>query len=56
MVNDVKKMKHSTEIMQHYNLYKFYQGKDKTKANQNKTAFLNLAGYKKTKTYTDRRI
>jgi len=49
MLNEVKKLKHSEQIMQHYKLYKFYQNKDNTKAQLNKNHFLILAGYKTTR-------
>jgi len=46
MLKKVKGMKHGEQILQHYKLYKFYSTtrKDKTKADQNKKAFLKLSG------------
>jgi hypothetical protein len=49
MLSEVRKMKHGEQIMQHYKLYKFYQGKDKTKSDRNKKDFLILAGFKTTR-------
>jgi len=47
MVSKARKMKHGEQIVQHYKLYKFYLNKDNTKAAQNKSAFLQLAGFSK---------
>jgi len=49
MVKLVKEMEHSKQIMQHYNLYKFYKEIDSEKADYNKECFLILGKFKTTR-------